>query len=254
MSTLLQNLSSISKLVLLISYIWLCWISLHRLQEKKSDIASSLAKGITFFTIAIFCQLTGILFEINEIPVNMYQFAGYFMIISVFYTYRFSNQLNRSSAQPMINERTAIILAIGIILFGIIKSVASFQPITEIGTFFYMLEIYVMVYSVIFISPLIQIAVQDQTKIKYENPATYKRIQDMKWVGVLWILVNLFLCIENVMKAYSIADQGVWILSIFYGGSLMALVNSAFYRRENISPNGKPVLIVGYSPYLKNIK
>jgi len=176
------------------------------------------------------------------------------MIIGVFYIYRFSNQLNRSSYQPMINEQTAIILAVGIIIFGIIKSVSSFQPITEIGTFFFMLEIYVMTYSVIFISPLIQIAMQDQIKIKYANPVTYKRIQDIKWVGVLWILVNLFLCIENVMNAYSIADQGVWILTIFYGGSLMTLVNSAFYKREKISPNGKPVLIVGYSPYLKNIK
>ena len=189
-------------------------MSIRRTKQKKTDVASKLSIAFIFFFIANLFQVLGswngiipyLIIENNKSfsgvflsqMVN-YQFAYAFLVLGMYFIYRFSVLLSRpdnSEKKPI--DYIAIIGSIFIFIYGFVRIwTDNIPPSNEIIEILRSVDIYVVILSLIMIFPMLKTSITLMVRLEKDNEDR-NRIKYMLSLSIFLLLLILSFVLEAV--------------------------------------------------------
>lgn len=225
--------------------------SLKRYQEKKSGIALKLAIAFLFFALAVVFQVIGELGNIYEIVIGdeswsgadpnwfinwmlnllkNYQFAYFFLVLGLLMIYRFAMDLGKITIVNTRNDHIALFFAVVIICFGLIKRQFPLSSDAgEIATLLYTVDIYVIVYALFMIIPILKQSKFLLTRIEDNTSIDYKRIRFMFLMGISLMIMTLCFILETIWGIAIVPGEYKNPISFLGFGFAMISILFAYY-------------------------
>jgi hypothetical protein len=206
-------------------------MAILRYRVKKSEIARELIGAFSFFFLAAVFQTIGSMFGLYGISatgsthigypnwiinffiqqLTSYQIAYYSLIIGFYFIYRFSQCLIRKEGdKSKVSMYIVPIWMILIILFGLLKTQIDFPPMGDIGSIIIGVDIWVVIYSLFVLFPILNESIRLRRKIEKEDPS-FTKISYLVAMAIAMIILIICFVLETI---YSIISDN-WNPNIF---------------------------------------
>jgi hypothetical protein len=222
----------------------LFFIAYNRYRVKKSDVAKTLAITLLFMAIAMVTQFTGQLMTTVNVPVGdhmwssgnplwglswflmlvrAFQIAYFFLVLGLYMLHRFALQLAPDNPKKVIRDRIALVMAIVIITFGIIKVQFPLTSLDELGSTLYQVDIWVIVYGLLMLIPVLSIAWHMYSHIQ-AGTVEQRRLRSMVLMGWILLAMITLLVLDAVFATAGLPDASFWARFAGFGSAMVGLV------------------------------
>jgi len=169
-------------------------IAVRRYYEKRSVIAITLAVVMLYFAVAMafqvigeYLSIIGVSSEPNSFTsgnptwflnwilalIISNQIAYFFLLAGIFMLHRFALLLSPDTKHARLRDRVALILVIALIVFGTIRLQFPLVNPTDIGKFFYTINVWVVLVAIYMVVPVLAISNRMLAKTR-ANPVEHK--------------------------------------------------------------------------------
>ncbi len=220
--------------------------SLNRHLKKKNQISQSLMLAFLFFFLGSALNVFGILgkFAFSWNPTNPieayfhtqlmdYQISYYSLIFGIYLMYIFSMHLTRTEFKYEKKDYVYLLLGCLIILMGLIRPAYKNMVTDEIMMILTGIDIYVVIYGLIVLSPMIKESTRLLIRID-KSDASYARIKFLVGLAYMLTATIISLVLESVYfftmgELYNGFTFLAWVLAII---SLICAYYALYYKQK----------------------
>lgn len=224
--------------------VFLFVIAYNRYRIKKTGIASTLAVTLMYMALAMAFQFIGQLMSINDVDVGdhlwsggnpfwmaswllmlvrSFQVAYFFLVLGLFMLHRFALQLSPDNPRKITRDRIALGMAIVVIAFGVIKVQFPIAGLDEIGSILYQVDIWVIVFGLFMVIPVLSIAYHMYSRIQ-PGTVEQRRLRCMVLMGWILLVMITLLVLDAILSTIGLPDTSYWARFAGFGSAMVGLV------------------------------